>query len=135
VLLEKTVTSLSDYLESGGGLGLELALGASPEAVIEEVVKSGLRGPAHDTAPAISRDPVSPKQEGRPRSERPSAIPERHASCSTRSRVALAAAAPSLAPAPLACRKPNAARIARTMPAAIIAKPAYRASVATVHQP
>jgi hypothetical protein len=43
-LLEKTVTSLSDYLESGGGRGLEVALGASPEAVIEEVVKSGLRG-------------------------------------------------------------------------------------------
>jgi NADH-quinone oxidoreductase subunit F len=43
-LLEKTFTSLSEYLESGGGRGLEVALGASPEAVIEEVVKSGLRG-------------------------------------------------------------------------------------------
>jgi NADH-quinone oxidoreductase subunit F len=43
-LLEKTVTSLSEYLKSGGGRGLEVALGTSPEAVIEEVVKSGLRG-------------------------------------------------------------------------------------------
>lgn len=43
-LLEKTFTSLSEYLAFGGGRGLEVALGASPEAVIEEVVKSGLRG-------------------------------------------------------------------------------------------
>jgi NADH-quinone oxidoreductase subunit F len=43
-LLERTVTSLTEYLESGGGRGLEVALSASPEAVIEEIVKSGLRG-------------------------------------------------------------------------------------------
>jgi NADH-quinone oxidoreductase subunit F len=43
-LLEKTVASLSEYLGFGGGRGLEVALGASPEAVIREVVKSGLRG-------------------------------------------------------------------------------------------
>jgi NADH:ubiquinone oxidoreductase subunit F (NADH-binding) len=43
-LLEKTFTSLSEYLGSGGGRGLEVALSASPEGVIEEVVKSGLRG-------------------------------------------------------------------------------------------
>jgi NADH-quinone oxidoreductase subunit F len=43
-LLEKTVASLSEYLGFGGGRGLEVALGASPEAVIQEVVKSGLRG-------------------------------------------------------------------------------------------
>ncbi|MGH2680714.1 MAG: NADH-ubiquinone oxidoreductase-F iron-sulfur binding region domain-containing protein [Actinomycetota bacterium] len=43
-LLEKTVTTLPEYLASGGGRGLEVALGASPEAVIEEVAKSGLRG-------------------------------------------------------------------------------------------
>ena len=43
-LLGKTVTSLAEYLETGGGRGLEVALGATPEAVIEEVAKSGLRG-------------------------------------------------------------------------------------------
>jgi NADH:ubiquinone oxidoreductase subunit F (NADH-binding) len=43
-LLEKTVTSWSQYVESGGGRGLEVALGAPPDAVIEEVTKSGLRG-------------------------------------------------------------------------------------------
>jgi NADH-quinone oxidoreductase subunit F len=43
-LLEQTVSSFADYLEMGGGRGLEVALGASPDAVIEEVTKSGLRG-------------------------------------------------------------------------------------------
>lgn len=43
-LLEKTVTSFAEYLEAGGGRGLEGALGATREAVIEEVAKSGLRG-------------------------------------------------------------------------------------------
>lgn len=43
-LLGNTITSLTEYLETGGGRGLEVALGAAPEAVIEEVAKSGLRG-------------------------------------------------------------------------------------------
>ena len=43
-LLGKNITSWSEFLESGGGRGLEVALGASPDAVIEEVTKSGLRG-------------------------------------------------------------------------------------------
>jgi NADH-quinone oxidoreductase subunit F len=43
-LLEKTFRSLSEYQESGGGRGLEVALSLSPEAVIEEVKRSGLRG-------------------------------------------------------------------------------------------
>ena len=36
--------SLDDYRRSGGGAGLEIALGAWPDAVIEEVARSGLRG-------------------------------------------------------------------------------------------
>ncbi|HSL67215.1 MAG TPA: hypothetical protein VK977_03540, partial [Actinomycetota bacterium] len=44
VLLGKTVTSFAEYVDTGGGRGLEVALGATPEAVIDEVAKSGLRG-------------------------------------------------------------------------------------------
>src|SRR2546426_2838599 len=44
MLLDIAPRSLDEYLESGGGRGLEVALGAWPEAVIEEVAKSGLRG-------------------------------------------------------------------------------------------
>ena len=43
-LLEKTVASFAAYLDIGGGRGLEAALGDPPEAVIEVVAKSGLRG-------------------------------------------------------------------------------------------
>src|SRR4029450_6234694 len=43
-LLGKTVTSFAEYVDTGGGRGLEDALGATPEAVIDEVAKSGLRG-------------------------------------------------------------------------------------------
>jgi NADH-quinone oxidoreductase subunit F len=43
-LLDKTITSFAAYLDAGGGRGLEVALGATPEAVIEELAKSGLRG-------------------------------------------------------------------------------------------
>jgi NADH:ubiquinone oxidoreductase subunit F (NADH-binding) len=43
-LLDQAPRSLHDYVSGGGGRGLEIALGASPEAVIEEVTKSGLRG-------------------------------------------------------------------------------------------
>jgi NADH-quinone oxidoreductase subunit F len=43
-LLDVAPRSLGEYVASGGGRGLDVALGASPEAVIEEVSKSGLRG-------------------------------------------------------------------------------------------
>ncbi|MGZ5297883.1 MAG: NADH-ubiquinone oxidoreductase-F iron-sulfur binding region domain-containing protein [Actinomycetota bacterium] len=43
-LLEAAPRSFDDYLAAGGGRGLEVALGASPDAVIDEVGKSGLRG-------------------------------------------------------------------------------------------
>lgn len=43
-LLDVEPTSLDEYAAAGGGLGLEIALGARPEAVIEEVARSGLRG-------------------------------------------------------------------------------------------
>lgn len=43
-LLDVEPTSLDEYAAGGGGLGLEIALGARPEAVIEEVARSGLRG-------------------------------------------------------------------------------------------
>jgi NADH-quinone oxidoreductase subunit F len=43
-LLEKPVTSFAEYLDGGGGRGLEVALRATPEVVIEEVATSGLRG-------------------------------------------------------------------------------------------
>ena len=43
-LLDLVPRSLDEYVAGGGGRGLEVALGASPEAVIEEVAKSGLRG-------------------------------------------------------------------------------------------
>jgi NADH-quinone oxidoreductase subunit F len=43
-LLDQAAASFEDYVAAGGGRGLEIALGAWPEAVIEEVAKSGLRG-------------------------------------------------------------------------------------------
>jgi NADH:ubiquinone oxidoreductase subunit F (NADH-binding) len=44
MLLTDAPASLDDYRRSGGGAGLDIALGAWPEAVIEEVARSGLRG-------------------------------------------------------------------------------------------
>jgi NADH-quinone oxidoreductase subunit F len=43
-LLDLAPGSFDEYVAAGGGRGLEIALGAWPEAVIEEVAKSGLRG-------------------------------------------------------------------------------------------
>ncbi len=43
-LLDLAPKSLDEYVAAGGGRGLEVALSASPEAIIEEVAKSGLRG-------------------------------------------------------------------------------------------
>ena len=43
-LLDVEPASLDEYVAAGGGLGLEIARGARPEAVIEEVARSGLRG-------------------------------------------------------------------------------------------
>lgn len=43
-LLDLAPRSFAEYVNGGGGRGLEVALGAAPEAVIEEVAKSGLRG-------------------------------------------------------------------------------------------
>jgi NADH-quinone oxidoreductase subunit F len=43
-LLDLTPRSFDEYVAAGGGRGLENALGATPDALIEEVVKSGLRG-------------------------------------------------------------------------------------------
>src|SRR5688572_2675400 len=43
-LLEHRAGSLEEYTSDGGGEGLRRALSLSPEAVIEEVAASGLRG-------------------------------------------------------------------------------------------
>src|SRR5436190_17236220 len=43
-LLDIAPRTFGEYEASGGGRGLEVALRASPEAVIDEVTKSGLRG-------------------------------------------------------------------------------------------
>lgn len=43
-LLDVAPRSFDDYASRGGGRGLDIALGARPEAVIDEVAKSGLRG-------------------------------------------------------------------------------------------
>src|SRR6186997_2695380 len=43
-LLGTAPRTLDEYVATGGGRGLDVALGASPEAVIKEVAKSGLRG-------------------------------------------------------------------------------------------
>jgi NADH-quinone oxidoreductase subunit F len=43
-LLDVEPASLDEYAAAGGGLGLEIARDARPEAVIEEVARSGLRG-------------------------------------------------------------------------------------------
>jgi NADH-quinone oxidoreductase subunit F len=43
-LLDVAPRSFDEYVAAGGGRGLDVALGASPDAVIDEVAKSGLRG-------------------------------------------------------------------------------------------
>ena len=43
-LLDLAPRSFDEYITGGGGRGLEAALGASPDAVIEQVAESGLRG-------------------------------------------------------------------------------------------
>src|SRR6266508_3067769 len=43
-LLDTAPTSLGDYETAGGLRGLQRALSSSPDAVIEEVASSGLRG-------------------------------------------------------------------------------------------
>jgi NADH:ubiquinone oxidoreductase subunit F (NADH-binding) len=43
-LLDISPTSFDEYVAAGGGRGLEVALEASPEAIIDEIAKSGLRG-------------------------------------------------------------------------------------------
>ena len=43
-LLDLAPQSFDEYASAGGGRGLEIALGATPDAVIDEVAKSGLRG-------------------------------------------------------------------------------------------
>lgn len=43
-LLDTAPKSFDEYVAAGGGRGLEVALSASPEAIIDEVAKSGLRG-------------------------------------------------------------------------------------------
>lgn len=43
-LLDLSPKSFEEYVAAGGGSGLEVALSASPEAIIDEVAKSGLRG-------------------------------------------------------------------------------------------
>ncbi len=44
LLPEKPITSAEEYAKTGGWKGLERALSMSPEAVIDEIKKSGLRG-------------------------------------------------------------------------------------------
>jgi NADH:ubiquinone oxidoreductase subunit F (NADH-binding) len=44
VLFPEPITSLDEYLARGGGVGLEAALDRSPDAIIEELTASGLRG-------------------------------------------------------------------------------------------
>jgi NADH-quinone oxidoreductase subunit F len=44
LLADGPLSSLDDYLATGGGRGLVAALGNSPQAVIDEVKRSGLRG-------------------------------------------------------------------------------------------
>jgi NADH:ubiquinone oxidoreductase subunit F (NADH-binding) len=43
-LLDLAPKSFDEYAAAGGGRGLEIALSAGPEAIIEEVARSGLRG-------------------------------------------------------------------------------------------
>jgi NADH-quinone oxidoreductase subunit F len=43
-LLDRVPASFAEYAARGGGRGLEVALGAEPDAVIDEVARSGLRG-------------------------------------------------------------------------------------------
>ncbi len=44
LLADEPVSSLDDYIAMGGGKGLSIALARGPEHVIDEVVRSGLRG-------------------------------------------------------------------------------------------
>ena len=43
-LLGSTPRTFGEYVATGGGRGLEIALRAAPDAVIEEIARSGLRG-------------------------------------------------------------------------------------------
>ncbi|HEV8421657.1 MAG TPA: hypothetical protein VGR13_09915, partial [Actinomycetota bacterium] len=43
-LLDLAPKSYDEYVAAGGGRGLEVALSAAPEAITEEIAKSGLRG-------------------------------------------------------------------------------------------
>src|SRR5205085_7406162 len=44
VLYPSPIMSLQEYLARGGGTGIEAARGMTPEAIIERVLASGLRG-------------------------------------------------------------------------------------------
>ena len=44
VLFPEPIASLEEYLARGGGAGLDAALGMEPDALIGEILKSGLRG-------------------------------------------------------------------------------------------
>jgi NADH-quinone oxidoreductase subunit F len=44
LLPEKPITSAEEYAKTGGWKGLERALSMTPDAVIDEIKKSGLRG-------------------------------------------------------------------------------------------
>src|SRR5579885_2253426 len=44
VLFPEPIGSLDEYLARGGGVGLEKALTMEPDAIIEEIRASGLRG-------------------------------------------------------------------------------------------
>ena len=44
VLPEQPIETVEDYLSSGGGVGLDAARRLGPEALVEELIASGLRG-------------------------------------------------------------------------------------------
>jgi formate dehydrogenase iron-sulfur subunit len=44
VLPEQPIETVEDYLSHGGGVGLDAARRLGPEALVEEVIASGLRG-------------------------------------------------------------------------------------------
>ena len=44
VLFPHAIESLEEYLERGGGAGLEAARGLEPEAIVAQIEASGLRG-------------------------------------------------------------------------------------------
>lgn len=67
LLADGPLSSLDDYLLTGGGKALFAALGSSPRAVIEEVKRSGLRGrggagfPTGEKWEAVRSDPCPTK--------------------------------------------------------------------------